>query len=114
MKALITTFAIVAGSLLMFACGGKTETKQNETKTAPVVSTVSTASPAANNVASSIDGDRDDIKSPTANSTNSTSKRADLDDVKKASKSATTSPPKKSGDDDDRGKKDSHGDDDDR
>ena len=114
MKALITTFAILAAAILMFACGGKTETKQNETKTAPVVSTVSTASPTANNVTISTDSDRDDIKSRAANNTNSTSKAADLDDVKKASRSTTTSPRKKAGDDDDRGKKDSDGDRDDR
>lgn len=114
MKALTTTFVILAAAILMFACGGKTETKQNETKTAPVVSTVSTASPTANNVAISTDSYRDDIKSPAANNTNSTSKAADLDDVKKASRSTTTGPAKKTGDDDDRGKKDSDGDGDDR
>lgn len=115
MKALITMFAILTTASIMNACGGKTETKQNETKTSPTVSAVSTATPMGNNMAVSKDGDRDDIKSPIANNTNAaTTKTGDRDDVIAPSKSANTKPSKKTGDNDDRGKKDSDGDDEDR
>lgn len=115
MKGLITITAIFATASLMLACGGKAETKQNETKLAPVTPTVATATATANKTSVSTDGDRDDLKSPAANSANSANaKIADRDDAKTDGKTANTKQPKRTGDADDRGKKDYDGDDDDR
>lgn len=114
MKTFITSAAIFVVVSLMLACGGKTESKQNETKTAPAVSNVNATTPPASNVPLTTDGDRDDIRSPGVNNANAAnSKSADRDDVR-SNRPANTKQPKKIGDADNRGKKDSDGDDDDR
>ncbi|MBK7392411.1 MAG: hypothetical protein IPI64_03795 [Chloracidobacterium sp.] len=114
MKTVITSVALFVVVSLMLACGGKTESKQNETKTTPAVSNINATTPTASNVSVASDGDRDDIRSPAANNTNAANtKTADRDDVR-SNRPANSKQPKKIGDADDRGKKDSDGDDDDR
>ncbi len=114
MKTVITSTALFVVVSLMVACGGKTESKQNETKTAPAISNGNATAPTASNAPLASDGDRDDIRSPAVNNTNATNtKSTDRDDVKSA-KPSNSKQPKKVGDADDRGTKDSDGEDDDR
>lgn len=124
MKTLIYLFTIMSLAMLITACGGKTETKENETKQAPT-----TASSANNSVSpptKQTDGGADDVRSANTNSqvrsnTNGQDKK-DADDIRRSNTnqrkidrddSKENRPANSRRDSDDSGKRESDGDSDD-